>query len=37
MSHEGDPKEKRHRIESLESEVAMYEWIKGESLQSHFD
>lgn len=37
MSHEGDPKAKRHRIESLESELARYDWIKGESLQSPFD
>jgi hypothetical protein len=37
MSHEGDPKAKRHRIESLESELARYNWIKGESLQSLFD
>jgi hypothetical protein len=32
MPHEGDPKSKRHRIESLESELARYDWIKGESL-----
>ncbi|KAL5661672.1 hypothetical protein ACJX0J_028797, partial [Zea mays] len=37
MSHEGEPKAKRHRIESLESELARYDWIKGESLQSLFD
>jgi hypothetical protein len=37
MSHEGDPKAKRYRIESLESELARYDWIKGESLQSLFD
>jgi hypothetical protein len=37
MSHEGDLKEKRHRIDALESELAMYDWIKGESLQSLFD
>jgi hypothetical protein len=37
MSHEGDPKAKRHRIEALESELARYDWIKGESLQSLFD
>jgi hypothetical protein len=37
MSHEGDPKAKRHRIESLESELARYDWIKGQSLQSLFD
>jgi hypothetical protein len=37
MSHEGDPKAKRHEIESLESELARYGWIKGESLQSLFD
>jgi hypothetical protein len=32
MSHEGDPRAKRHHIESLESELARYVWIKGESL-----
>jgi hypothetical protein len=37
MSHEGDPKAKRHRIEALESELAQYDWTKGESLQSLFD
>jgi hypothetical protein len=37
MSYEGDPKAKRHRIEALESEIARYDWIKGESLQSLFD
>jgi hypothetical protein len=37
MSHEGDPKAKRHRIEALESELARYDWSKGESLQSLFD
>jgi hypothetical protein len=37
MSHEGDPKAKRHRIEALESELARYDWIKDESLQSLFD
>ena len=37
MSHEGDPKAKRHRVEALESELARYDWIKGESLQSLFD
>jgi hypothetical protein len=37
MSHEGDPKVKRHRIESLESDLARYDWIKGESLQLLFD
>jgi hypothetical protein len=37
MSHEGDPKAKRHMIEVLESELARYDWIKGESLQSLFD
>jgi hypothetical protein len=37
MSHEGDPKAKRHRIEVLESELARYDWIKGESLQLLFD
>jgi hypothetical protein len=37
MSHEGDPKAKRHRIEALESELARYDWTKGESLQSLFD
>jgi hypothetical protein len=37
MSHEGDPKAKRHRIEALESELARYDWIKGESLLSLFD
>ena len=37
MSHEGDPKAKRQRIESLKSELARYDWIKGESLQSLFD
>jgi hypothetical protein len=37
MSHEGDPKSKRHRIEALESELARYDWTKGESLQSLFD
>jgi hypothetical protein len=37
MSHEGDLKAKRHRIEALESELARYDWIKGESLQSLFD
>jgi hypothetical protein len=37
MSHEGDPKAKIHKIEALESELARYDWIKGESLQSLFD
>src|SRR6187455_3286294 len=37
MSHEGDPKAKRHRVEDLESELARYDWTKGESLQSLFD
>jgi hypothetical protein len=37
MSHEGDPKAKRHRIEALERELARYDWTKGESLQSLFD
>jgi hypothetical protein len=37
MSHEGDPKAKRHRNEALESELARYDWSKGESLQSLFD
>jgi hypothetical protein len=37
MSHEGDPKAKRHGIEALESELARYDWTKGESLQSLFD
>jgi hypothetical protein len=37
MSHEGDSKAKRHRIGSLESELARYDWTKGESLQSLFD
>jgi hypothetical protein len=37
MSREGDPKVKRHRIEALENELARYDWIKGESLQSLFD
>jgi hypothetical protein len=37
MSHEEDPKAKRHRIEALESELARYDWTKGESLQSLFD
>jgi hypothetical protein len=37
MSHDGDPKAKRHRIEALESELARYDWTKGESLQSLFD
>jgi hypothetical protein len=37
MSHEGDPKAKRHRVEALESELARYDWTKGESLQSLFD
>jgi hypothetical protein len=37
MSHEGDPKAKRHWIESLESELARYDRVKGESLQSLFD
>jgi hypothetical protein len=32
MSHEGDHKAMRHRIESLESEFAIYDGIKGESL-----
>lgn len=32
MSHEGDPKSKRYRIGSLESELARYDWFKGESL-----
>jgi hypothetical protein len=27
----------RHRIEALESELARYDWTKGESLQSLFD
>jgi hypothetical protein len=31
MSHEGDPKAKRHRIEALETELARYDWSKGES------
>jgi hypothetical protein len=31
------PKVKRHRIEALESELARYDWTKGESLQSLFD
>jgi hypothetical protein len=35
-SHEGDLKAKRHRIEALESELARYDWIKGESVQSLF-
>jgi hypothetical protein len=34
MSHEGDPKANRHRIEALKSELARYDWIKGESFQS---
>jgi hypothetical protein len=33
MSHERDPKAKRHWIEALESDLARYDWIKGESLQ----
>jgi hypothetical protein len=37
MSHEGDPKAKIHRIEALESELARYDWTRGESLQSLFD
>jgi hypothetical protein len=37
MSHEGDPKAKRHNIEALESELSRYDWIKGESLQFLFD
>ena len=37
MSHEGDPKAKRHRIESQESELARYDRVKGESLKSLFD
>jgi hypothetical protein len=37
MSHEGDPRAKRHIIEALESELARYDWTKGESLQSLFD
>ena len=37
MSHEGDPKAKRHRIEALESELARYDWNKGVCLQSLFD
>jgi hypothetical protein len=37
MSHEGYPKAKRHRIEALESDLARYDWTKGESLQSLFD
>jgi hypothetical protein len=37
MLHEGDPKAKRHRIEALESELARYNWTKGESLQLLFD
>jgi hypothetical protein len=37
MSHEGDPKSKRHRIEALESELARYDSNKDESLQSLFD
>jgi hypothetical protein len=37
MSHEGDPKAKRHNIEALESELARYDWIKGESLEFLFD
>ena len=37
MSHESDPKAKIHHIESLESELARYDWIKGESMQSLFD
>jgi hypothetical protein len=32
MSHEGDPKVMRHRIESLESELVRYDWVKDESL-----
>jgi hypothetical protein len=36
MSHEGDPKAKRPRIEAFESELAWYDWTKGESLQSLF-
>jgi hypothetical protein len=37
ISHEGDPKAKRHRIEALESELARYDWSKIESLRSLFD
>jgi hypothetical protein len=37
MSHEGDLKAKRHRIEALESELARYDWTKGDPLQSLFD
>jgi hypothetical protein len=37
MSHKGYPKAKRHMIESFKSELARYDWIKGESLQSLFD
>jgi hypothetical protein len=37
MSHEGDPKVKRHRIKSLESELVRYDWVKDESLQSLLD
>jgi hypothetical protein len=37
MSHEGDTKAKRHRVEALESELARYDWTKVESLQSLFD
>jgi hypothetical protein len=37
MSHEGGPKAKIHSIESLESELARYDSIKDESLQSLYD
>jgi hypothetical protein len=34
MSHEGDPKAKRHRIEASESEFARYDWTKGVTSQN---
>ena len=32
MSHEGDKKGKRQRLEVVERELRKFEWIKGESL-----
>jgi hypothetical protein len=37
MSHEGDLKAKRHRIEALKIELVRYDWTKDESVQSLFD
>ena len=37
MSHEGDKKARRTNLETVETELRKFEWIKGESLRSLFD